>query len=76
MFWDLVCSMAALIGGSSLLKMVCCLIICGGMPDTPRLVIQGSWTRHIEKVLDSDSLARFAVASLECWRLICRIGVG
>ena len=51
----------------------CCLVICGGMPEMPLLVTQGSWTKQIENPFDSDNLDKFAEAVLECWRFICKI---
>ena len=68
--------MAARIGGAPSVMRKCCLTICGGIPEMPFFVTQGSCTRQIEKSLDWDSLARLAEAILECCKFICRIWVG
>ena len=68
--------MAARIGGAPSVMRECCLTICGGIPEMPFFVTQGSCTRQIEKSFDSDILAKLAEASLECCKFICSICVG
>ena len=72
----LLCRMAALVCGSPSFIRACCFTICGGRPEIPLLVTQGTWIRQIAKPLDSDILERLAEAVSECWRLICNICVG